>query len=522
MNVNRFFLFATSIFFLFLLAGIVCAENKVIYDEDIYADQKAITPLGTFDFRYYLKGDLPILAVSSDDFRTILDLGECKQQGIYIYCFDGREFGRIDYEKDIEIPIISFRIEELVPTITRTVSPNELLIGEKATVTVTMSAPGNIRPRITYIDQVPPQLRPKDLSTGQIIANAVRWEGILDEEMTITYSLELMDNYDGEFDATLIYDIDGTDQTIKAPSISVKKKSLMDIDADFTEDELEVGDLTDMELTIDKNTEEDLTLHEFFIQFPANIEVTNYSSEFSKTGNKFKLNLPKLRDQEEYKFTLKATSYSKEYPIIINADLESDEEDELLEKKIILESAIKDLSLSLSLPSTVSLQNKFKLKANFMNRNEKTSFYNINCEIKGEFFNKKYSFKQSLPDKQTNIEDTEIVLEDLSQRNVTHTFVCAYETEDGSRLSSNSTKTTMIDINMTKIEEEKREEEEARLRREERDKTLEGEQEEDAELEETDIEETPQEIEEVKEEKKIGFFTKLGRTLKRIFTFWKK
>ncbi|MBW2987310.1 hypothetical protein KY336_02055 [Candidatus Woesearchaeota archaeon] len=520
MGVNKTVLLGMGGIFIFLiLLGIVCAENKVIFDEDMFIDQIAHTDVGTFDFRYYVKEGTPIIAVGGDDFRMILDEGQCKQEGIYVYCFDDVEFGKIDYEKDKEVPIISFRIEEIVPAVARTVDKSELLIGERAMVTTTITVPGRIRPRIIYIDEAPESLRIKSPSKGQVTSNTLRWEGIVDNEITITYDLELQGgDVDEEFDATVIYDLDGKDYTIKAPSISIKKKGLMDIDFDFSEDEAEVDEEIEIDLAIDKNTEEDLTVYEFEIIFPNNIDVLEYNEAFTEIGNKYELDITTLREEQEYTFKIKPASYAKTYPIIIRTDVESDDEDEEIEKEFLLESAVEELSLSLNMPSNIKFQNKFNLKANYKNKNDQTTFYNIECQIKGDLFNKDYDFKQSLPDKQTNIENQDIEFDDLSHRNVTHTFTCTYETEDGSILKSNVTKTTEININETKLEEEKKEEEEALKEREEREQELKEEMEE--------LEEEPEDVEveegiEEKDEDEPGFFTKLGRALKRIFTFWR-
>jgi hypothetical protein len=510
----------SSIFIFLILLGIVCAENNVIFDGDLYVDQIAHTELGDFDFRYYVKEGTPIIAVSSDDFRMILDLGQCKQESTYIYCFDGTEFGKIDYEKDREVQIISFRIEEVVPTVTRTVDKSELLVGEVAMVTTTITVPGRIRPRVTYTDKAPTGLRIKSPSKGQISMNTLTWEGIIDNELVISYDLELQDDIDEEeFDATVIYNLDGEEHTIIAPAIKIKKKHLIAIDADFSEDEAEVDEVVELDLAIDKNTEEDLTVNDFEIIFPNNVEVTEYNEAFTEIGNKYELDINTLREEIEYVFKLKPLSYAKTYPIIIKADVESDDEDEEIEEEILLESSVEELSLGLTIPSNIKFQKKFNLKANYKNKNDKTAFYNIECEIKGELFTKQYDFKQSLPDKQTNIENQDIELDDLSHRNVTHTFICTYETEDGSKLKSNVSKTTEININVTKIEEEKREEEEALREKEEREQ--EELEEDEEELEGDDAEDIEDEEEVEEDRKEPGFFTKLGRALKRIFTFWK-
>ncbi|MCK4669714.1 MAG: hypothetical protein KAT43_00815 [Nanoarchaeota archaeon] len=505
-----------GIVFLFFLLPFATAGSETIYDAFLNVDETAETSIGEFSIRFYEKQnqqDTMILEKTDESgFRLLIDDGECEFEEEYKYCFQGSQVGRHDYEKDKDIMALKLFIAKLSPSLERTFSKKDLMVGEEAEVSVTISIPDNRRATVSYVDKFPEGYQ---LNSGKanVRGDTIMYDGRIDGDFTFTYYVKLMRTNIEPYisKGTLNYDFEGKTGRLVTEEVELKKLSDLVIEAEFEPEEAEIGEEVELEINLDKKIDDSLKINKLEIIFPSGTEFIQTEEDFEQIGLIHKWKSDRLTEDKEYKFQLWQKS-SEDYVVKIIAEIDRNGNIQTQEAEAILKSGVKDLKLGLIIPSTIRYSKNINLRAYFDNKNEKTSFRNIQCSISGDLFSKDYSFENSFAGKKTNIEDESLTIEDTSPRNVTHTFTCTYNLPTGQSKTVEVKKESVINITASETEEE--------------DEDLEGEIVEDGELDrkigfkdEDDKEDTETDDgDEDEEDDEPGFFKKIIDWFKGLFS----
>lgn len=510
-----------AIILILVLLPFASAGNKIIYDGFVNVDETAQTDIGEFSVRYYEKsGKQDVMVLEKTDesgFRLLIDDGECEYDQQYKFCFQGSQIGKHDYEKDIDIMAVKLHIEELVPSLERTIAKNELVPGEETKGTVRITIPEGRRASVRYTESFPPEIR---VSTGKgvVRGNAVIYEGKIDGEFVLTYTLKLMAQKMEPYTAqgVMAYDLEGKEGKLRTEEAALSKLNDLEIEMEFDPEEAEIGEEAELEIDLDKKVDNALEIRQLDIIFPPGTQYIQTDSDFEQSGHTHSLTLARLTEDKEYTYRILKDSAGN-YTVKIIAKTERDGEEQYQEKEAVLKSAVDDLKLGLVFPSIISYPENINLQAYFENKNEKTKFRDITCSITGDLFNEEaYTFSHALPGIRTNIADEKLDLEDTSQRNITHTFSCSYNLPSGETRSVEIVKESLIYITE---DEGSGEEEEIEVPEEGIDRKVgfKDTDEEDRDTEAGQDKEPGEQTEEGPEEKQ-GFFKKLINWFKSLFS----
>ncbi|MBW3011123.1 hypothetical protein KY326_02820, partial [Candidatus Woesearchaeota archaeon] len=408
-----------GIVFLFLLIPVVYADNPVIFDDFVNVDETAKTSIGEFSVRYYDKGDrqdtMVLEKTDESDFRLLIDDGECEYDQQYKFCFQGSQLGKHDYEKDIDIMAVKLRIEEMVPSIERTIAKKSLVPGEETEATVTITIPEGRRAIISYSETFPQEIR-IDSGKGYVQGNTLKFEGKVDGVFTLTYTLKLMAQEMAPFDAKglLSYDFEGKTGKLTTSEITLTKLNDVEIEIEFDPEEAELGEEVELEINLDKKVDDSLDIKRLEIIFPKGTQYLQTDTEFEQEGDTHYWTQTRLTEDKEYVYKI-VQNTAGNYSVKIIAKTDRNGNEQYQEKVAVLKSAIKDLDLGLTFPSTITYPKNVKLKAYFENKNANTKFEEIKCTITGDLYNKEdFSFGNSFPGKRTNIVDEYLKLTDTS------------------------------------------------------------------------------------------------------------
>ncbi len=400
------------------------------------------SPIGELSVNLYNKEDGYTASVRSNEFRAVLDVGECKIFNLYNICLKGAEEVD-DYNLGEKVIQGEITVDELIPEIERSISVSELKEGEEATVTVKLTNPGD-KLQVKYIDPWPKEfivIIPKENTKIYILNNKVIFDRKLFDEEIFTYKVRLIAPVDKEIKATLEY----AGKKITSDGLSVKSKNTLGISSDLDPKNPDLFEKTNLTIKVkNEGDSETINLNYVNIVFPPGVEVITADTKLTKKGATYELVDEELKTDIEFAFLVRPTKLGL-HKIKINAEAVDAGKTvkSVGEEEIDLE--VKELFINMKLSSILFKKTGIQISATIENKNEAVTFKTINCKMQG-LFNKEYTFVQILPEKALDIENTKFNLEDSSTRTTTQSLKCDYETNTGEKMNSIKSKEILINI----------------------------------------------------------------------------
>ena len=461
------------------------------------------TPIGDLAVNLYNKEDGFTASVRSSDFRAVLDVGECKIFGLYNICLESAEEVD-DYDLGKKVIQGDVTVEELIPTIERSITETEIKEGDEAIVTVKLTNPGD-NLQVKYTDTWPKEfliILPKENTKIYQLNNKVIFDRQLFAEEIFTYKVRLIAPVDKEIKATLEY----AGKKITSEGLKIKSKNSLAISSDLDPKDPDLFEKTNLTIKIkNEGDSEAINLNYVNIVFPPGVEVITADSKLTKKGATYEYIDEELKEDIEFSFLVRPTKLGLH---IIKINAEAVDAGKTVksvgEEEIDLE--VKELFINMKLSSILFKNTGIQISATIENKNDAVTFKNLNCKMEG-LYNKEYTFVQVLPEKALDIENTKFDFEDSSTRTTTQSLKCNYETNTGEKMSTIKSKEILINLSSAgEVDEETNDESE--------DSDAEVDEEEsDSEEDESDDEQNV-----IIEDDKPGFFSRIINFFKRIFS----
>ncbi len=428
-----------KIILFFLLLSIFAALSSA---EIVKNGNTIDSPAGELSVNLYYREDAYIASVRSDKFRAVLDVGECENYDLYKICLKNAEEVD-DYDLGEKVIQGEISVEELVPTIERTISATEIKEGSDATVTVKLTNPGDDLP-VKYTDSWPKEfivIAPTENVKFYVMGNKVIFDRKLMGEEIIIYKVRLIAPVEKEVKATLEYN----GKKITSDALKIKSKNALGIDIDLEPKNPKLFEKANLTVKLENDGEGDsINLNYAEIVFPPGIDIISADGKLTKKGAKYEYGPEELKKEISFSFMVRASKLGL-HKIKVNAEavdsgktIKSSGEEEI-------DLEVKELFINLKLSSILFKSNGIQIKATIENKNEMVTFKNLNCAMQG-LYSKEYKFVQVLPEKALDIEDDRFNIEDTSTRTATQSLKCDYETNTGEKMSTVKSKEVLINI----------------------------------------------------------------------------
>jgi len=458
--------------------------------------------LGQLSVNLYYREDAYIASVRSDEFRAVLDVGECQNFNLYEVCLKSAEEVD-DYDLGEKVIQGDISIEELVPTIERTISATEIKEGGEATVTVKLTNPGE-NLRVKYTDSWPKEfmvIAPTENTKFYLLSNKIIFDRKLIGEETFTYKVRLIAPVDKEIKASLEYG----NKKITSDALKIKSKNSLGIDTDLDPKDPDLFERTNFTIKIENaGDSESININYVTIVFPSEVDVLLVDEKLTKKGATYEYWQEELKEDISFSFTIRASKLGL-HKIKVNAEaidlgktVKSSKEEEI-------DLEVKELFINLKLSSILFKANDIQIKATIENKNDAVTFKNLNCVMDG-LYKKEYKFVQILPEKALDIEDTKFNIDDSSTRTVTQSLKCDYETNTEEKMSTIKSKEVLINISSDANDENETEDDDDK-------DDVNG-----SETETNSNEEKDDDSNVIIEDNKPGFFSRIINFFKNIFS----
>ncbi len=262
------------------------------------------TLLSTTDIQSYdtlSVGKRPFVIILEDDYKRIIarqnnfpyfiDAGKCQEITNLMFCFNGTV---LDNTKNAIVAHV--KVYDIGPkiTVTRTANQTTLHPDETFTISVSLLNEGNLTAEnFTFTDEFPPEFEIVDRD-GLVTQNGttLNWKGQLKPQTTETfsYTLRAVREFEQELKAKYSY-FDGFEmQNTFTSAIAFTSETQFKItpDLDTANDELHIGDQTNLILKLTNDNGNKVHVHYLDIYLPKNMRFEKTDVFKIKNGTKIK------------------------------------------------------------------------------------------------------------------------------------------------------------------------------------------------------------------------------------------
>ncbi len=423
------------VFVVFFLLLFIFSDSAVAESFEVADGGNLTSEMGAFTVTYYRSGDAWRASIRNLQVTYLVDLEECKFEGVYEVCFESVEIEH-DATRDVDIAKGEISIEAIKPEVIREIEKSGLFVGESTKITVTVRGPDDARVPVKYEDGWPSEVIVESRSEDklEIIGNRVIYETTLRGEESFSYKIKLIKAGDIENKARLYY---GEKNSIETAPIKITTKSILGINLDVSESKPKLNEVVNLSIELENDGDaESISVDELILTIPDGVEIVEADAQLTRDKKTFKWD-GELSGDLEFNFRVKPVLYG-EFEIMINARVSASGKSEEAFAKQILNLVPEDLYLFVNIPKSIVNIDEVTLAARIKNTNKDITFQNINCNLEGVYDKEFPVIPVLLPDREVNLENEKVSLKEGSAGTVKEKFSCTYETLNGQKFYAES------------------------------------------------------------------------------------
>ena len=303
--------------FLVILSNLVAAEQ--IFDGWIYSGD-SIEHVN-YTFTLTLSSSEDRLYISSDVESVIINLHDCEANVAFRYCFEKVEFnlsegiGKMDYEKDIEIPELYLTIDELLPALTveHTILNSTPVLNQLVRIDVTVTNGGdNAAENIEYRASLPDFAEVEDSPLISYANNEIIWTGSLStgEEESFYYKIKLLKLNTSQYSAAISYTYDDNKAKFNTSIVEIIPTNPLIITFDASENNKVNAEIPISFSLTNADSFVDIPIDRFTITLPYLLPITSGTESIypAPDRNTYYWNISNIEAGETMNLTLKVRS----------------------------------------------------------------------------------------------------------------------------------------------------------------------------------------------------------------------
>lgn len=411
-----------SILFLILLCALSgTVQAKELWSGTVRQGNTADTPIGEFKVYHYVRDNAEMISLSSNNVAMTLDEGECEYDDDYKFCFIDSE-RKEDFDIGEFVYDVQLRIDELVPSVTRTVSDEALFIGETGTVTVSISNPADQRVTVNYVE-----IFDGATATGRKVEtfqNTAKKELVVRESERFTYDFEFQGPDEAVLEGYYTYQYRGEEKRVDLGTLKVTEKRAIGIDVNI--DDVILQQPFDVVIELDNNgLSESITVKELRIDLPQGMLVSD-RGDFERVNGDLVWQGNVGSEEVELTITARVTTPNVDV-LPVTAVVVADGRESTITVEEELDIDYKQGSIRLYVPSTIRAIENVQVKAELTNNNDVMVFEDVECVVDGPLYNGTHSVGKLLSDRTVTFVDQRVSIpEEMNNQTITHTMNCKY------------------------------------------------------------------------------------------------
>ena len=213
------------------------------------------------------------ISVESTVGHTFVNLGNCEKINVVKICLDNAT-----YDEDLEKRKAEIHVYSINPDlkITRTIDYNELVIGNEATVSLTISNEGGSEAsNVEFSDDFTSDVEITDTEGVDIVGSGVRWSGNInmDSSEEFTYKIKALEELDRSFKALVRYNDGFDDKELYSDAINLKITPFLRVIHIEGATTIPLGDSTNITINISNSDEDAVTINFLKMTIPKELSI---------------------------------------------------------------------------------------------------------------------------------------------------------------------------------------------------------------------------------------------------------
>ena len=213
------------------------------------------------------------ISVESTEGYAFVNLGNCETINVVKICMENATYDEDLKKRKAEIQVYSINSDL---KITRTIDDNELVIGNEATVSVTITNEGSSEASdIEFSDDFTSDVEITDTEGVDVVGNGVRWSGNINTGSSeeFTYKITALEELDRSFKALVKYNDGFDEKELYSDAINLKITPFLRVIHIEGITIIPLGDSTNITMNISNSDEDTVTVNFLKMTIPKELSI---------------------------------------------------------------------------------------------------------------------------------------------------------------------------------------------------------------------------------------------------------